>query len=173
MCLNKTDIKDKEKFKETKYLFPFLHLNEIQTTEIEMKVGLFGCCFHYYHIFREHILKIIISHALNFVILISKKSSRLKFQSKPWRVQLFQYRCILGNSNYCNFSCEYFMSTTVIQTVRNKTLKIRPTEFHVDPKSQPTEKHKNMLNCCHVNNSPQVSETYMLQFRYLLKYLVN
>lgn len=36
MYLNKTDIKDKEKFKETKYLFPFLHLNEIQTTEIEI-----------------------------------------------------------------------------------------------------------------------------------------
>lgn len=45
------DIKDKEKFKEMKYLFPFLHLNEIQTTEIEMKVGLFGWCFHSYHIF--------------------------------------------------------------------------------------------------------------------------
>lgn len=73
------DINDKKKFKKTEYLFPFLHLSEIQTTEIEMKRGVFCCCFHSYHILREQIPRIIISHALNFAILISKKSSRPKF----------------------------------------------------------------------------------------------
>lgn len=70
-------INDKEKFKETEHLFPFLYLSEIQPTETEMEVGVFCCCFQSYHIFTEQIPKIIISHVLSFVIFNSKK----KFQA--------------------------------------------------------------------------------------------
>lgn len=36
---------NKDKFKETEYLFPFLYLSKIQTTEIEMEVGFFVAAF--------------------------------------------------------------------------------------------------------------------------------
>lgn len=38
-------IGDKEKFKETEYLFPFLHLSKVQTTDIEMEVAFFIVAF--------------------------------------------------------------------------------------------------------------------------------
>lgn len=74
MCID-----SKDKFKETEYLFPFLYLSKIQTTEIEMEVGFFCSYISSYHIFKEQIPKIIISHLLNFVILTFKKHFRLKF----------------------------------------------------------------------------------------------